>query len=305
MIIPEDLRARTEAAILRITSGQAAMRVPVDPTDPDVVLAEWLRVSAAPVPPAGENVEFDRLAHDHVLAICRGAAARCTEQHTYMQGAKTDPKNWFPHKWVIGAIRDLIGINRATCSNLRGERDALHQRLNKADQRIDDLQSELTKAQELLNKLLDEDEGIPAAQEASSGFVWHALHRAQNLIRAFLTRQSAPAAKLEPVHGDVLPPVGSKVHVELGSSGWHEQTVTGYYAWPSHGLDKNLHRVFVRVVDDQGTQNARLLADVRLVAPAEENEHPLCLLCLDKKTVPGPKPGDFVRDCPDCCGEEG
>jgi hypothetical protein len=73
---------------------------------------------------------------------------------------------------------------------------------------------------------------------------------------------------LDPVHGDVLPPIGSKVCIELGSSGWDEQTVTGYYVWPSHGLDKNVHRVFVRVKDAEGTPNARLLADVRTSAQA-------------------------------------
>lgn len=38
--------------------------------------------------------------------------------------------------------------------------------------------------------------------------------------------------------------------------------------------------------------------------PTAEAE-PKCLLCLDKKTVPGNIPGGFVKDCPDCCGEEG
>jgi len=38
--------------------------------------------------------------------------------------------------------------------------------------------------------------------------------------------------------------------------------------------------------------------------PTAEAE-PQCLLCLDKKTVPGNIPGGFVKDCPDCCGEEG
>jgi len=39
----------------------------------------------------------------------------------------------------------------------------------------------------------------------------------------------------------------------------------------------------------------------QLAAKAE----PQCLLCLEKKTVPGNIPGGFVKDCPDCCGEEG
>lgn len=38
--------------------------------------------------------------------------------------------------------------------------------------------------------------------------------------------------------------------------------------------------------------------------PTAEAE-PQCLLCLDKKTVPGNIPVGFVKDCPDCCGEEG
>lgn len=38
--------------------------------------------------------------------------------------------------------------------------------------------------------------------------------------------------------------------------------------------------------------------------PTAEAE-PQCLLCLDKKTVPGNIAGGFVKDCPDCCGEEG
>jgi len=266
MIIPEELKARTEAAILRITSGQAAMRVPVDPTDPDVVLAEWLRVSSTVSLAAGE-VEFDRIAQDQVLAICRGAVLRCAEQHAYMQSAKSDPKNWFPHKWVIDAIRDLIGINRSTCANLRAERDDLHQRLNIADQRVDDLQADLTKALGWLKH------AKPFLH--SGGF-----HSAADDIGNFLAHQSSPAA-LEPVHGDVLPPIGSRVLIELGSSGWHEQTVTGYYAWPSHGSDKNLHRVFVRVVDGHATQNARLLADVRLVAPAAKVDCGNCAFVSD------------------------
>lgn len=39
--------------------------------------------------------------------------------------------------------------------------------------------------------------------------------------------------------------------------------------------------------------------------PEAESHEPQCLLCLDKKTVPGNIPGGFVKDCPDCCGEEG
>jgi hypothetical protein len=41
-----------------------------------------------------------------------------------------------------------------------------------------------------------------------------------------------------------------------------------------------------------------------VLKPTAEAE-PQCLLCLDKKTVLGNIPGGFVKDCPDCCGEEG
>ena len=45
------------------------------------------------------------------------------------------------------------------------------------------------------------------------------------------------------------------------------------------------------------------LLEAALKPTAEAEPH--CLLCLDKKTVPGNIPGGFVKDCPDCCGEEG
>lgn len=76
------------------------------------------------------------------------------------------------------------------------------------------------------------------------------------------------APELQPVHGDLLPPVGSKVMIHLGrQDAWVEHTVTGYYAWGDHDGNDSLHRVFVRVVDADGYPNARLLKDVRPVSP--------------------------------------
>jgi hypothetical protein len=46
-------------------------------------------------------------------------------------------------------------------------------------------------------------------------------------------------------------------------------------------------------------------AALNQATPAAKREEPSCLLCMDRKTIPGPNAGDFVRDCPDCCGEEG
>lgn len=91
---------------------------------------------------------------------------------------------------------------------------------------------------------------------------------------------AAPAAEraipeLEPVTGDQLPPVGAKVLIHLARQDeWVEHTVVGYYAWKDLGGDANLHRVFVRVVDANGYENARLLCDVRSAAPTSTASAP-------------------------------
>lgn len=47
----EGLRGRVDAAITRIANGHGAMRVPADPTDPDLVLAEVLSlIDHRPIP---------------------------------------------------------------------------------------------------------------------------------------------------------------------------------------------------------------------------------------------------------------
>ncbi|MFC5548163.1 hypothetical protein [Massilia aerilata] len=72
---------------------------------------------------------------------------------------------------------------------------------------------------------------------------------------------------LDPVEGDKLPPVGSKVLIHLArQDAWVEHTVTGYYAWGDLGGNPHLHRVFVRVKDADGYDNARLLSDARPAA---------------------------------------
>ncbi|MDO7911386.1 hypothetical protein Q6A49_12665 [Pseudomonas sp. 22-AL-CL-001] len=83
---------------------------------------------------------------------------------------------------------------------------------------------------------------------------------------AALPASAEPSAPLPPVDGDLLPPINSKVLIHLGREDkWVEHTVVGYYAWGSHGLDQNVHRVFVRVRDAEGCLNARLLNDIRPV----------------------------------------
>lgn len=85
----------------------------------------------------------------------------------------------------------------------------------------------------------------------------------QDALEAFARRlaaATAPAA-LDPVHGDVLPAVGSRVFIRHGrDDDAHACIVTGYYAWPALGGVKHLHRVFVRLVyEGTDTANARLL----------------------------------------------
>lgn len=87
--------------------------------------------------------------------------------------------------------------------------------------------------------------------------------------------QGGGVGGLEPVEGDLLPPVGSKVLIHLASpDAWVEHTVAGYYVWGDLSGDKHLHRVFVRVVSDGGYPNARLLCDVKPLpaAPAIANQ---------------------------------
>lgn len=75
------------------------------------------------------------------------------------------------------------------------------------------------------------------------------------------------AMPLDPVTGDQLPAIGSKVQIHLGRSDtWVEHDVVGYYVWGDLGGNQSLHRVFVRVRDADGYLNSRLLKEVRIQA---------------------------------------
>ncbi|PIB40715.1 hypothetical protein AOA59_27210 [Pseudomonas sp. 2822-15] len=81
------------------------------------------------------------------------------------------------------------------------------------------------------------------------------------------------AAPLDPVNGDQLPAINSKVLIHLSScDAWVEHTVVGYYAWEDLGANEYLHRVFIRVRDADGYLNARLLKDVRTDAAMGKGE---------------------------------
>jgi hypothetical protein len=80
----------------------------------------------------------------------------------------------------------------------------------------------------------------------------------------FIDQACLDAAPLDAVDGDQLPPIGSNVLIHLGRpDAWVEHTVAGYYAWGDLGGNENLSRVFVRVRDEAGCLNARLLKDVK------------------------------------------
>ncbi|WP_137917199.1 hypothetical protein [Hydrogenophaga sp. 2FB] len=69
----------------------------------------------------------------------------------------------------------------------------------------------------------------------------------------------------DPIEGDRLPAIGSRVLIHLASQDeWVEHTVTGFYVWgPLAGVSPAYSRVFVTVISDDGYPNSRLLADVR------------------------------------------
>lgn len=69
---------------------------------------------------------------------------------------------------------------------------------------------------------------------------------------------------LSPIEGDQLPAMGETVHIHLSSiNSWEPYRVVGFYAWGDLGGNEGLHRVFVRLVSATGTENCRLLCDIR------------------------------------------
>ena len=69
---------------------------------------------------------------------------------------------------------------------------------------------------------------------------------------------------LSPTEGDQLPAFGETVHIHLSSiNSWEPYRVVGFYAWGDLGGNEGLHRVFVRLVSATGTENCRLLCDIR------------------------------------------
>ena len=69
---------------------------------------------------------------------------------------------------------------------------------------------------------------------------------------------------MDRIEYDLLPPIGARVQIHLNSvDQWVDHEVVGYYVWDNLHDYRNVHRVFVRVVDGEGYLNSRLLNDVR------------------------------------------
>lgn len=63
------------------------------------------------------------IATQQLVTIARAAAYRCDEQHEYMNGA--GGTNWFPHKWVVEAMRAAVTIRNTQAEDM--VREELHQ----------------------------------------------------------------------------------------------------------------------------------------------------------------------------------
>lgn len=102
---------------------------------------------------------------------------------------------------------------------------------------------------------------IPNVRDAELPWVYDQDPSSGNVASMWVTpvKHTHPPQRTEQetVHGDVLPPVGSRVYIRHGrDDDAHACTVVGYFAWPDLGGNKNLHRVFVRLVYE-GTDRAQ------------------------------------------------
>ena len=90
-----------------------------------------------------------------------------------------------------------------------------------------------------------------------------ALNYGVTAMRKLHAALAQPQAQPEPVTGDLLPAIGSRVWIRHGrDDDAHACTVTDYYAWGDLNGDKHLHRIFVRMVYEGTTcQQARMLCD--------------------------------------------
>lgn len=128
---------------------------------------------------------------------------------------------------------------------------------------------EYATAFEFLGMLVKENASRGLTYEISINEVMSRIDEAKLLLRgselAYKKLKSIYGTEnaIDPVEGDLLPVVGSTVSIHLNSPDkWVNHTVVGYYVWSDLKGNTSLNRVFVRVKDDQGYLNARMLCDV-------------------------------------------
>lgn len=157
------------------------------------------------------------------------------------------------HDWAMAAVREI-----AAYGTTQGKSS------------LPTLTHEEYQALERFCETSDDGEGYDVPKSmmrrlAEIGVVNHTSRAiyALTLFGRFVVGESV-GGLLEPVEGDQLPAVGSKVLAHLGSSDkWVEHEVTGYYVWGDLGGNTRLSRVFVRLADSHGYPNARMLCDIR------------------------------------------
>ncbi len=99
--------------------------------------------------------------------------------------------DYTPHgPWVV-----MADVHEAVVTRLQAENAALQRRLNTADQRVDDLQSDLTKAQALLRRSVMSVREQHCEENEAEFDLPEPLMRG---IDAFLANQPVPAAKDDP-----------------------------------------------------------------------------------------------------------
>lgn len=269
--------------------------------------------AAAPAPPAGgvQFVGYPPIPEDRKLPPAGGEVERWVFEQN--EAFVMPDGDWITHTdhiahvtWLQADFKEKYQDHKRELDKAWSERDALKAEVERLKQvaidrkdaltamcaELVDAQSELTKARELLGTLAS---GRGISRLELDPCVAHQSAPAEPLVVKLsgpaewldeMRNQSAPAALIErgSTHGFEQSQNTCR-HDDKSGVWWREGSVT------RTGRECNA----CGHVDEDANQSAS----------SAKGEEPFCLLCLDKKTVPGPNAGDFVRDCPDCCGEEG
>ena len=58
---------------------------------------------------------LEEIALAQMITIAKAAAYKCDEQHDYMKGCNLP--GWYPHKWVVEAMRAAVSIRNSEAEN--------------------------------------------------------------------------------------------------------------------------------------------------------------------------------------------